>query len=93
MARKRFKARQPATMQEAIRLCLDYAEHEHNRSVALQRVLNEAVVLLTRYYADDADAAEVLQGVTSALQRLAWHRENVRRVEAPELELFEEDAE
>ena len=35
MARKRFKARQPATMQEAIRLCLDYAEHEHNRSVAL----------------------------------------------------------
>src|SRR5690606_40263411 len=34
MARKRWKPRQPATMQEAIRLCLDYAEHKHNRGVA-----------------------------------------------------------
>lgn len=34
MNRKRWKPRQPGDMQEAIRLCLDYAVHKHNRSVA-----------------------------------------------------------
>lgn len=34
MNRQRWKPRQPAHMQEAIRLCLDYAVHKHNRSVA-----------------------------------------------------------
>jgi len=34
MTRRRWKPRQAATMQEAIRLCLDYALHKHNRSVA-----------------------------------------------------------
>lgn len=34
MSRKRWKHRQPASTQEAIRLCLDYAQHKHNRSVA-----------------------------------------------------------
>jgi len=32
--RKRWKPVQPQTMQHAIRLCLDYAVHKHNRSVA-----------------------------------------------------------
>lgn len=160
MARKRWKPRQPATMQEAIRLCLDYAEYRHNRSVArvaeligttewsvykwmaegsipskrirplefacgctfitqylaasahrllieiptgrradqsdlleLQTTLNTAVNLLTRFYNGDAEPADVLQGVTQAMQRLAWHRENVRQTDTPELELFEEGAE
>lgn len=34
MNRKNWRARQPKTMQEAIRLCLDYAMYKHNRSVA-----------------------------------------------------------
>ncbi|MEQ9132687.1 MAG: hypothetical protein RJQ08_08600 [Salinisphaeraceae bacterium] len=34
MARKRWKKTHPRDMQEAIRLCLDYAVHRHNRSVA-----------------------------------------------------------
>lgn len=33
MTRKRWKPVQPQTMQHAIRLCLDYALHKHNRSV------------------------------------------------------------
>ncbi len=34
MNRKRWKPVQPQSMQHAIRLCLDYALHKHNRSVA-----------------------------------------------------------
>ncbi|MEX0732881.1 MAG: hypothetical protein WD057_18975 [Aquisalimonadaceae bacterium] len=34
MKKQRWKPRQPATMQEAIRLCLDYALHKHRRNVA-----------------------------------------------------------
>lgn len=29
MTKRRWKPRQPASMQEAIRLCLDYALHKH----------------------------------------------------------------
>lgn len=36
MSIKRWKKKQPNSMQEAIRFCLDYAVHKHNRSV--QRV-------------------------------------------------------
>lgn len=158
MTRRRWKPVQPQTMQHAIRLCLDYALHKHNRSVArvaeligtsewsvykwmsegsipsvrirpfefacdatfvtqhiaasaqklvidipagrggnqgelldLQNQLNEAVALLTRFYRGAADSADVLQGVTCAMQHLAGHRENVRKHEAPELALFEGD--
>lgn len=34
MTRKRWTAKQPTSMQEAIRLDLDFALHKHNRSVA-----------------------------------------------------------
>lgn len=154
--RKRWRARQPSSMQEAIRLCLDYAVHRHNRSVArvaelvgvsewaiykwmhegsmpsvrirpfefacdatfvtqyiassarklvidipsgapaarddlleLQNTLNAAVGLLTRFYAGEAEDADVLEGVTRAMRELAGHRENVAKSEAPELGLFE----
>jgi predicted site-specific integrase-resolvase len=156
MTRKRWKPVQPASMQHAIRLCLDYALHKHNRSVArvaeligtsewtiykwmtdgsipskrirpfefacdatfithyiatsaqklvidipagragsqdelldLQNQLNDAVSLLTRFYRGEAEAADVLQGVTLAMQQLAGHRENARKHDAPELALFE----
>ncbi|KMQ74036.1 hypothetical protein [Marinobacter subterrani] len=157
MTRKRWKPVQPQTMQHAIRLCLDYAVHKHNRSVArvadligtsewtvykwmsegsipskrirpfefacdatfvtryiassaqklvidipsgrsgnqdelldLQNQLNESVSLLTRFYRGEAEAEDVLQGVTCAMQQLAGHRENVVKHEAPELGLFDE---
>ena len=160
MTRKRWKPVQPASMQHAIRLCLDYALHKHNRSVArvaeligttewsvykwmsegsipsvrirpfefacdatfvthyiatsaqklvidipagragsqdelldLQNQLNDAVSLLTRFYRGEAEAADVLHGVTRAMQQLAGHRENVRKHDAPELALFGGDPE
>ncbi|MFP4131298.1 MAG: helix-turn-helix transcriptional regulator [Thiohalospira sp.] len=34
MAKSRWKPRQPNNQQEAMRLCLDYAQHRYNRSVA-----------------------------------------------------------
>lgn len=155
MSRPRWKARQPATMQEAIRLCLDYGLHKHNRSVAriaelmgvsewvvykwmskgsipserirpfefacdatyvtqyiaasaqkliidipagkscgesdlldLQNTLNSTVSLLTQFYRGDSDAGDVLQGISVALADLASHRENVKKHDNPELELF-----
>lgn len=160
MTRRRWKARQPGSMQEAIRLCLDYARHKHNRSVErvaelvgtsewtvykwmsegsipskrirpfefacdatyvtqyiatsarklvfdipagrnvdqdslldLQNTLNSTVELLTRFYREEADASEVMEGVTQAMVELAGHRENVRKHQAPELGLFEEEDE
>lgn len=160
MTRKRWKPAQPQSMQHAIRLCLDYALHKHNRSVAriaeligttewavykwmsegsipsvrirpfefacdatfitnyiatsaqklvidiptgragsqdelldLQNQLNDAVSLLTRFYRGNAEAADVLQGVTLAMQQLAGHRENVCKHDAPELALFGGDEE
>ncbi|SFT74304.1 hypothetical protein [Halomonas saccharevitans] len=156
MTRKRWKPTTPQTMQHAIRLCLDYALHKHNRSVPrvadligttewtvygwmkdgsipskrirpfefacdatfvtqyiaasaqklvidipvgrassqdelldLQNRLNDAVAQLTRFYRSEADAADVLHGVTQAMEQLAGHRENVRKHDAPELALFE----
>lgn len=55
----------------------------------LQARCNDAVSLLTRFYAGNADSEDVLEGVTRAMRELAAHRENVLRSEAPELELFE----
>lgn len=158
MTRKRWKPVQPQSMQHAIRLCLDYALHKHNRSVArvaeligtsewtvykwmsdasipskrirpfefacdatfitiyiassaqklvidipagqpgnqdelldLQNQVNESVSLLTRFYRGEAMAEDVLHGVTCAMQKLAGHRENVRKHDAPELALFPEE--
>lgn len=34
MSRRRWKPRQPNSLQEAIRLCTDYALHRYNRSIA-----------------------------------------------------------
>lgn len=59
----------------------------------LQNQLNDAVSLLTRFYRGEAEAADVLQGVTLAMQQLAGHRENVRKHDAPELALFGGDPE
>ncbi|TBW58524.1 hypothetical protein EZI54_03835 [Marinobacter halodurans] len=40
MTRRRWKKVYPNSMQEAIRLCLDYAMHKHHRSVARVAELN-----------------------------------------------------
>lgn len=59
----------------------------------LQNQMNEAVGLLTRFYRGDAEAPQVLQGVTQAMKQLAGHRANVVKADAPELGLFEGGAE
>lgn len=56
----------------------------------LQCSLNESVRLLTLFYRGQVDAAEVLSGITDAMQELAGHRENVRKHGEPELDLFGE---
>lgn len=40
MTRRRWKKRYPQSMQEAIRLCLDYAQHRHNRNAKRVADLN-----------------------------------------------------
>lgn len=55
----------------------------------LNTALQDAVSLLTRFYRNEAESQEVLQGVTDALKQLASQRENVRKHSAPELALFD----
>ncbi|MEG1971141.1 MAG: hypothetical protein RR101_13605 [Burkholderiaceae bacterium] len=56
---------------------------------ALQALLNTAVGELLAFYSGKADAAAALGAIQSAMEGLAWHRGNVERHAAPELN-FEE---
>lgn len=53
----------------------------------LQAVLADAVGKLARFWHGRATMDETLAGLTISLQALAWHRENVRRADEPELDL------
>jgi len=54
--------------------------------LALQEVLNDAVGALLQFYAGKAEQAEVLARLTAALEGMAFHRENVRKHDQPELD-------
>ena len=54
----------------------------------LQALCAEAVAKLIRFYHDDlGDAEDTREYLTNALQGLAWHRENVDKLDMPELDL------
>jgi hypothetical protein len=57
----------------------------------LQEVTHDAIGALIKFYADQADTAETLAAVQTALERLAWHRANVAKCQQPELPFDEED--
>lgn len=56
---------------------------------ALQGIINDAIGKLIRCYSGEAEIEETQQGLTITLKAIAWHRENVRHLEAPELDLHE----
>lgn len=55
--------------------------------LALQETLNDAVGALLQFYAGKIEQAQVLARLTAALEGLAFHRENVRKFDQPELDL------
>ncbi len=56
----------------------------------LQGSFAEAVGLLIKFYEGGAQVDDTLAALEHVVGGLAWHRENVSKVEAPELGLFEE---
>lgn len=55
--------------------------------MALQETLNDAVGALLGFYAGKTAADEVLTRITAGMEGLAFHRENVRKFDQPELDL------
>lgn len=60
---------------------------------ALQGQIAEAVARLIRCYRGMEDAAATVDGLTGSIRAMAWHRENVRHLDAPELDLQGDDHE
>ena len=55
--------------------------------MALQETLNDAVGALLDFYSCKTPAGEVLARITAGMEGLAFHRENVRKHDQPELDL------
>lgn len=54
---------------------------------AVQAATHTALGALIDFASGKAGTAQVLDAVTAALEQLAWHRENARKAEQPELSL------
>ena len=65
--------------------------HGHTADAAdmqgLQTTLNSAVGALLDFHAGRLDRDACIAAITGGLEVLAWHRENVRKNDQPELEL------
>jgi transcriptional regulator with XRE-family HTH domain len=57
--------------------------------IELQGLLTDTVRRLILFYGGEIDQEQAEQGLTASLKALAWQRENVRKADAPELELEE----
>ena len=55
--------------------------------MALQETLNDAVGALLAFYSGKTPADDVLARITAGMEGLAFHRENVRKYDQPELDL------
>lgn len=62
-----------------------------NSLLVLHTGFSEAVELLARFYRGEADSGDTLQALSGVMAQLAGHHENVIKLHAPELRLFEED--
>lgn len=56
----------------------------------MQASFSEAVGLLIRFYQSSDQVEETVASLTSVMQKIAYHRENVSKTTSPELALFEE---
>jgi len=54
---------------------------------AVQAATHDALGALIGFAAGKVAAAEVMAAVTTAMEQLAWHRENARKAAQPELDL------
>lgn len=54
----------------------------------LQEVFAKATRLLIRFYRDNVDPDDTVSALYELLTAVAWHRENVNKSAAPELDLF-----
>jgi hypothetical protein len=59
----------------------------------MQASFSEAVSLLIRFYQKPDQVEETVASLTSVMQEIAYHRENVSKSSSPELGLFMEDDE
>lgn len=57
----------------------------------LQALFAEATQLLVRFYRDQTNSTETIASLHELLAAIAWHRENVAKAAAPELDLFPAD--
>lgn len=57
----------------------------------LQAIVAEAVARLARCYRDAEDTENTRTALTESIQAMAWHRENVARLDEPELDLGGDD--
>ena len=57
--------------------------------LALQETLNEAVGALIQFYSGKAEQADVIARLAAGMEGLAFHRENVKKHEQPELPFHE----
>ena len=54
----------------------------------LQEVVTGAVGLLMRFYRNQAGREETTAALLEAMEGLAWHRENIERIDTPELDFM-----
>jgi hypothetical protein len=55
----------------------------------LQGSFSEAMGLLIRFYQGESEANTTINALNNVMSDIAWHRENVRKSDSPELSLFE----
>ncbi|QUN06462.1 hypothetical protein KDN34_03090 [Shewanella yunxiaonensis] len=61
---------------------------DHKEINELQSGFAEAIGLLIKFYAGNAEADETIGALSNVMGGLAWHRQNVAKSGTPELELF-----
>lgn len=59
--------------------------------LALQEILNDAVGALLSFYSGKTKEEDVMARITAGMEGLAFHRENVKKFDQPELPLGERE--
>ncbi len=54
--------------------------------LTLNANFNDAISLLTRFYKGEADMQDTLSALTNTIESIAFHRENIQKDHAPELD-------
>lgn len=59
----------------------------------LQGSFSEAMGLLIRFYQGESEASDTINALNNVMSGIAWHSENVKKSDSPELSLFDGVAE